>query len=368
MKLSGQFVSVSSAGKRQIFKALCCAFMGLVIPQMAAATEVITDGNKVIRIENIEIANEFGVTVWDVRFVYGTAFEIYGGPNGFFKEEETAIFEADEIMDALNLAVPRPTRAGPNGTLQFYIPFDIDEDLTASAGGEYFAGAGAWENCGSDCLLGVAVRPSKKPLTYAVLTPADERPPPPPSDSTVDLGGNVYTVQGDEPVPLCAMVLASGKFQFSCSPNGPFELNDLPRENDGSVRRQVYVDGFFPNIDVLPDSTEENVYMEPAGSCPDYNAPYNAGESPGSAGDRVDISGQVLLGSGNTPICAMVLANGEYVFSCDGSGNYSLNIPLDAKGQFQLQVYAEGFAPNIQVFDEFKSVNDVRMARSSECN
>jgi hypothetical protein len=64
----------------------------------------------------------------------------------------------------------------------------------------------------------------------------------------------------------------------------------------------------------------------------------------------------------------MVLANGEFMFSCDGTGNYALNVPLDSKGQFKLQVYADGFAPNIQVFDEFSRVNDMRMARSSECN
>jgi hypothetical protein len=62
-----------------------------------------------------------------------------------------------------------------------------------------------------------------------------------------------------------------------------------------------------------------------------------------------------------------VLANGQYIFSCDGAGNYALNIPLDSKGQFKLQVYADGFAPTIQTLDEFSSTNDVRMARATEC-
>jgi len=55
------------------------------------------------------------------------------------------------------------------------------------------------------------------------------------------------------------------------------------------------------------------------------------------------------------------------MFSCDGSGSYALNIPLDSNGQFKLQVYADGFAPTIQVFDRFDPANDVRMARASEC-
>ena len=67
------------------------------------------------------------------------------------------------------------------------------------------------------------------------------------------------------------------------------------------------------------------------------------------------------------PFCAMVLENGKYIFSCYGSVSYAMIIPLDANGQFKLQVYADGFAPNIQRFDEFSVTNDVRMARAAEC-
>jgi len=61
----------------------------------------------------------------------------------------------------------------------------------------------------------------------------------------VDLAGTVEAVGG---TGLCAMVLASGQVDFSCNPNGPFSLTDLPRESDGTVKRQVYVDGFFPRL------------------------------------------------------------------------------------------------------------------------
>ena len=63
----------------------------------------------------------------------------------------------------------------------------------------------------------------------------------------------------------------------------------------------------------------------------------------------------------------MVLANGQHMFSCDGTGSYALNIPLDANGQFKLQVYADGFAPAIQRFDEFKPTAVVGMTRAVEC-
>jgi hypothetical protein len=42
-------------------------------------------------------------------------------------------------------------------------------------------------------------------------------------------------------------------------------------------------------------------------------------------------------------------------------------VTLDAKGQFRLQVYADGLAPTIQTFDEFSAVNDVRTARAAGC-
>ena len=56
------------------------------------------------------------------------------------------------------------------------------------------------------------------------------------------------------------------------------------------------------------------------------------------------ISGRVLTQTG-TPVCAMVLANGQHIFSCDGSGDYNLYVPLDSGNLITLQVFASGFAP-----------------------
>ena len=80
-----------------------------------------------------------------------------------------------------------------------------------------------------------------------------------------------------------------------------------------------------------------------------------------------NIMGNVLLQDGDTPVCAMVLANGSYVFSCDDEGSYELAFPLDGNGQFTLQVYADGFAPEIQIFDASSAGGDVRLAPSFEC-
>jgi hypothetical protein len=65
----------------------------------------------------------------------------------------------------------------------------------------------------------------------------------------------------------------------------------------------------------------------------------------------------------------MVLANGQYMFSCAGNGDYSLHVPLDSNGQVTIQVFAAGFAPYKVKIDEFlpQPMNDILLARASEC-
>jgi PKD repeat protein len=206
--------------------------------------------------------------------------------------------------------------------------------------------------------------------TYdVILTVTDDQDVPDSTSTTanigpVDLSGTVTDTGG---TPLCSLVLASGQFMFTCNPNGPFSLRDLPRENDGSVKRQVYVDGFFPNVETLLSSVDETVTMTRANNCPDYNSFPDPGTFPESAGKRIDVSGTVLLQDTQTPVCAMVLGNGQFGFTCDSTGSYAANIPLDANGQYKLQVYADGFAPTIQHFDEFTTNVEVRLARAAEC-
>jgi hypothetical protein len=81
----------------------------------------------------------------------------------------------------------------------------------------------------------------------------------------VDLEGDVATADG---TPICAMVLASGKSMFSCSPSGPFSLKDLPLESDGAIKLQVYADGFLPFAVRTTDFGYQSVVMKRAGSCP----------------------------------------------------------------------------------------------------
>ncbi len=65
---------------------------------------------------------------------------------------------------------------------------------------------------------------------------------------------------------------------------------------------------------------------------------------PAWAATWLPVTGDVRTETG-IPVCAMVLANGQYMFSCGGNGAYSLNVPLDEKGQITLFAFADGFAP-----------------------
>ena len=111
----------------------------------------------------------------------------------------------------------------------------------------------------------------------------------------------------------------------------------------------------------------ETVTLDRAFNCPSYNLPSAPDVIPASAGNMHLIAGRVLLQATDRPICARVLANGAYKFSCDDEGTYSLEFPLDTNGQDKLQVYADGFALAVQTFNKFDDPLNVRMEGSSEC-
>jgi len=58
----------------------------------------------------------------------------------------------------------------------------------------------------------------------------------------------------------------------------------------------------------------------------------------------VNIAGSVTNNQGAS-ICGLVLANGQFVFSCSPTGSYSLDVPLDSAGQVTLFAFAEGHFP-----------------------
>ena len=63
----------------------------------------------------------------------------------------------------------------------------------------------------------------------------------------------------------------------------------------------------------------------------------------------VRISGTAI--SDGTPLCAMILANGQNTFSCgDDPGTFDLEVPLDENGEIILYGFYSGFAPYKKVF------------------
>jgi len=86
-----------------------------------------------------------------------------------------------------------------------------------------------------------------------------------PSQPGVNLSGTVKTSEG---APICALVLASGQFMFSCDPGGNFSLLNLPREADGTVNLQIYADGFLPFIVLLTQSDTQMQVVMTAATCP----------------------------------------------------------------------------------------------------
>lgn len=65
---------------------------------------------------------------------------------------------------------------------------------------------------------------------------------------------------------------------------------------------------------------------------------------PASVKATVNVSGSIYNDQGNA-LCGLVLANGQFVFSCSPNGSYTLNVPLDASGQITLYGFAEGHFP-----------------------
>jgi tol-pal system protein YbgF len=154
----------------------------------------------------------------------------------------------------------------------------------------------------------------------------------------IHVGGNVDF----EGIPLCALVLINGQSQFSCDGNGRYDM-EVPADQNGMITVQVFVDGFAPfNQIVTPDQAA----AYPVAMVQDQGSPsldVGATYKPSATEGRLIVSGSITIGG--TPVCALVLANGQSMFSCGGSGQYSLDVPLDQDGNVTLMVFAAGFKP-----------------------
>ncbi len=155
----------------------------------------------------------------------------------------------------------------------------------------------------------------------------------------IHVGGNVDF----EGIPLCALVLINGQSQFSCDGNGRYDM-EVPADQNGMITVQVFVDGFAPfNQIVTPDQAA----AYPVAMVQDQGSPsldVGATYEPSATEGRLIVSGSITIGG--APVCALVLANGQKMFSCgDDLGKFALDVPLDEDRNVTLMVFAAGFQP-----------------------
>ena len=131
------------------------------------ATVILDDNNNVIRIENLEVLDIVGndIHVYDVDFVYDTAFNVYGAGLDFdFSIAADALSAFESVTNALNNNVPVPPGAGPSGT-EFFIGNVERASRVGALGGANIDGI--WDHCQEGCIAGVAVLDPGDPFTYA---------------------------------------------------------------------------------------------------------------------------------------------------------------------------------------------------------
>ncbi|MCP4112310.1 MAG: leucine-rich repeat domain-containing protein [Desulfobacteraceae bacterium] len=156
----------------------------------------------------------------------------------------------------------------------------------------------------------------------------------------VNISGTVYY----NTQPLNVMVLANGQHMFTDPGDGRYQM-DVPLNSIGRITLYAFCDGFAPFKAVLEPSEAENydIDMSPA-TAGDNVMTVTANQISSAESGWVKISGEVRSESG-TPLCAMVLANGQHVFSCEGDGAYNLEAPLNSSGEITLFVFCEGMQP-----------------------
>jgi len=74
----------------------------------------------------------------------------------------------------------------------------------------------------------------------------------------------------------------------------------------------------------------------------------SAKKGDGRAKATINIFGSIRNNQ-SFPVCGLVLANGQFMFSCSPIGTYSLDVPQDSAGQVTLFGFADGHFPYKQV-------------------
>ncbi len=155
----------------------------------------------------------------------------------------------------------------------------------------------------------------------------------------VDISGTVY-YNGQ---PLSVMVLANGQYMFTDPADGRYNLN-VPLDENGQITLFSFCDNLAPFRTTLNswEAVDFDINMSAASQgSPAMNI--SLSKAPSKDG-WAKISGRVRNNEG-TPLCAMVLANGQQMFTCNQDGAYELEVPLDSNGNITLFGFCDGMLP-----------------------
>ena len=162
------------------------------------------------------------------------------------------------------------------------------------------------------------------------------------ADSWDTIYGDV-TFNGD---PVCAMVLANGQYMFTCSGDGSFNL-DVPLDSQEQITVYAFCSGMAPYKQIIGAGQGAGIQISMASDEQDQSMDVSC-TLQAVNGNWVRMNGHVMYN--NMPVCAMVLANGQYMFTCSGDGSFSLDVPLDDMGSITLFGFCEGLSPYKTVY------------------
>lgn len=145
--------------------------------------------------------------------------------------------------------------------------------------------------------------------------------------------------------PVTAMVLANGKYMFTGGGEGHFDLTEVPFDATGKITLYVFCSGLAPykmfsytgvdnlEIEIMNDEDGKQLIVT-------INSISESSIRPG----WYDISGTIENESG-IPLVAMVLANGQHMFTNNPVGEFNLTVPLDSNDEVTFYGFCSGFSP-----------------------
>jgi carboxyl-terminal processing protease len=160
--------------------------------------------------------------------------------------------------------------------------------------------------------------------------------------------------------PVCAMVLANGKHQFTCSGDGTFDLTDVPFDSNEEITLYAFCSGLSPYKTILTDGkTGLEIEMSSGLARQQPVVTIDTFEVGVTKTGWVDISGTIENAAG-TPLCAMILLNGQYMFTCETVGKFSLTVPLGNDNKITLYGFCSGLMPyretiHVHAFEDFNN-------------